>query len=712
MAENLVVNGQTYKGAKAVVLTNDQGEQKTYYTDAVLSVNGATPDENGNVVIEAGGVDQDELTAAVETALTEAKESGAFDGPQGPEGPQGPQGPQGEKGDTGETGPQGPQGEQGIQGEKGADGAPGADGATGPQGPTGPQGEKGDKGAKGEHGSGGKPVTDYGAKGDGTTDDTAAFQAALAANRIVFVPEGTYKLSDTILIEENSCLELAQSAVLNFTQTDVNCIAMQRLASIRGNHATIIVPYAFTANVIHASTDVDETSNTAVPPFTKWDPQWKMSRYITDINICKPDSRGFHYSVNGDCNGTAVYVACPSGFMWGVSMSGLRIAGAFNYGVRLYNVGSAWNHDMRIEAVIDACKIGVSVENSHYARIAATIQPRQALKSDGETTVSYAEHGIKLVDSNGIDLSSSRVWDWMKQNTDTGEYITLFKPNNQYQHIALFGDCRGLILDDYLYYAQSTYDIRELIYTDTQSNFDTMILLQEPITRWFKVKSGVPYYLDGTTDKKLLTPDDMAMHFDTNVVKGFTDVLSTATDENGDVLNGIGYIKRGYYLVAASGALAESAYHGSTGFIPIKSGDTLYVRGITIPEGGDGQSSFVVYDSTYTKISTIVTNNAAFFNQSGYYFEHTALDDGFKITVLPCAGHANAAYIRFGFLTRWMTGDVIMAAVNEEIKYTVDGFLADGVKVKGDSVVLASPSGKSFKLSVSDDGTLSVNAIT
>lgn len=86
MAENLVVNGQTYKGAKAVVLTNDQGEQKIYYTDAVLSVNGTTPDENGNVVIEAGGVDQDELTAAVETALTEAKESGAFDGPPGEKG--------------------------------------------------------------------------------------------------------------------------------------------------------------------------------------------------------------------------------------------------------------------------------------------------------------------------------------------------------------------------------------------------------------------------------------------------------------------------------------------------------------------------------------------------------------------------------------------------------------------------------------------------
>jgi hypothetical protein len=41
-------------------------------------------------------------------------------------------------------------------------------------------------------------VRDYGARGDGVTDDTAAFLAALAAARTVFVPDGHYILSDTI----------------------------------------------------------------------------------------------------------------------------------------------------------------------------------------------------------------------------------------------------------------------------------------------------------------------------------------------------------------------------------------------------------------------------------------------------------------------------------------------------------------------------------
>lgn len=76
---------------------------------------------------DSGGVDAEQLSAAIAEALQNAKDSGEFDGPQGEKG---------EKGDTGEAGPQGPQGEKGdkgdtgAQGEKGADGAKGADGTS------------------------------------------------------------------------------------------------------------------------------------------------------------------------------------------------------------------------------------------------------------------------------------------------------------------------------------------------------------------------------------------------------------------------------------------------------------------------------------------------------------------------------------------------------------------------------------------------------
>lgn len=126
----------------------------------VKSVNGTAPDANGNVALALeGGVNSAELTAAVEAALTEAKESGEFDGPAGPTGPKGETGSQGPKGDTGEkgeTGPQGPKGDPGEKGETGAKGDPGEKGETGATGSQGPKGDKGDTGETGPKGVDGK----------------------------------------------------------------------------------------------------------------------------------------------------------------------------------------------------------------------------------------------------------------------------------------------------------------------------------------------------------------------------------------------------------------------------------------------------------------------------------------------------------------------------------------------------------------------------
>ena len=50
-------------------------------------------------------------------------------------------------------------------------------------------------------------VLDFGATGDGTTDDTTAIQAALNASRYVVVPIGTYRLESTITVPANTRLE-------------------------------------------------------------------------------------------------------------------------------------------------------------------------------------------------------------------------------------------------------------------------------------------------------------------------------------------------------------------------------------------------------------------------------------------------------------------------------------------------------------------------
>lgn len=184
---------------------------------------------------EVGAIAQTELQAAIDTALAQAKASGAFDGDPGPQGAQGETGPKGPKGDTGETGPQGETG-VGIQsvvqttestedggtnvitvtktdgtsstfsvrnGSTGPAGADGKDGATGADGQDGTtptigdngnwfigdtdtgkpsRGEIGPAGADGTTGADGKSAYQFAVEG-GYTGTKAEFAAKLAQEK-------------------------------------------------------------------------------------------------------------------------------------------------------------------------------------------------------------------------------------------------------------------------------------------------------------------------------------------------------------------------------------------------------------------------------------------------------------------------------------------------------------------------------------------------
>lgn len=560
----------------------------------------------------------------------------------------------------------------------------------------------------------GVSVKKYGAKGDGVTDDTVAFQTALAENRVVLVPGGTYVLSATLTIGSNSELELSQDTVLNFTQTDSNGIEMKRLANLCGNHATINVPYAFAANVIHISTENDNGDATdAVPPFTRWSPQWKMSRYITDVNICKADYRGFHYSVDGDCYGNALYINCNESddfkYMWGVTMSGIRIAGGFVNGIYIHNEGTAWNHDMRIEAVIDACETGVLAENCNNMHLDVTFQPRRALNTDGVTYVPYAKWGIKLVDCLSADLSQAAIWDWNSTNT-------LYGTNEEYKFLALYGECAGTILNDFSYYQQA--DVRLRIYTDTESNLEKITILQEPFTRWFKPIDNEPYFYDGNANKKLMLATDKfyaeQMEF-IHTADGYYTYEEDFNNVKEPYQDGTRFNPATGAMEASSNAIFMEAREFSVG-------DVIRIRGINYANGlypfmcffnkSDGSYKGVFNFGTLISGGTSgsLTSSAGTYEWDASTYTLTVRFDNTNSAAM-CEAYT---FSIGGTYASGYDADSVILTVNEEIDYTAVWHgkprrIEESIYAQ--NVYLSSPNGTGYKITVADDGTLSAEVI-
>lgn len=527
---------------------------------------------------------------------------------------------------------------------------------------------------------------DYGAKGDGATDDTASFQRALAANRVVHVPGGEYKLSGELVIGNNCCLELSQDTVLNFTQTSGNCISLKMLSYIKGNHASVKVPYGFTGNVIYSSTALI-TDLYDIPGFKHWDPQWKPGRYITDLNILKPDTNGLHYSKDGTCNGNGIYLHAngndsPSNFMMAVDFSGLRIAGAFTYGIRSVvenAVGdSGFNFDMRLDGFIEACETGVLLDGNINPVMSVVVQPQKSQPVNG-TRKPYAKVGIKLVNTINANLMNTSVWDWDSDKT-------LWSEGGENQHLVMLGDCRGAILNERYYWSNPNYDIRSLIYTDTPSNLEKLVIINEPFTRWFKPDDMEPYFDNGETVRRLALKEELDEIAPVDKLPNFTNVLPTAIDKSGAIFQGTGFARYGMRWGSGNGTLiTNEPYYGCTGLIPVKSGDRVYLDGIKlIYSSSDTTPNVVLFKSDFSYAHHATAGNI---KGATWYFGYEETEEGFIVDLkAPLFTELSAAYVAFSF-SRNAIGAKPMISINEPISYTISGVLADGIKVKGENVI-------------------------
>ena len=523
-------------------------------------------------------------------------------------------------------------------------------------------------------------VRDYGADSYGVQISTTAFQNAIAANRVVHVPGGTYNLSGEIVIPPNCSLVLEQDTVLNFTNTSGNCISMHASASIIGNHGLIKVPYGFTGKVINIDAGLDE-SIVAVPPFTAWGPMYTAARYITDLHIGMFNSLGTAWSEDGTCTGTAVYLGAratdPMHFMWAIDLDRLRIAGGFKYGIHMdvtpgeteETKDQGWIHQTRISGFIDGCETGVYCKDATMSYFSVMVIPQIA-----ENKSRYAKNGFVLERCTEVDMSGARVIDWDSRRT-------LWAEGNEYQHIKLIGNCHGLILNDILYFGDQSHDIRDRIWTDTPGNLENINILQEPFTRWFKPREGVPYFYDGTSEKPLMLREELKEIVDTERTADFTNKVPTAINLDGTILNGTGYYESGYRWNGTDGALVADEWYGCIGLIPIKQGDVIRFKNLPILLPEDGYCQIIFYDASFKKIMN-VARNAMMGNAAYYWVENFVQnEDGFEVQIATTAASAAAAYFAISF-HRNEIGENPIITVNEPITYKQEGYLQDGILVK------------------------------
>ena len=112
----------------------------------------------------------------------------------------------------------------------------------------------------------------YGAKGDGSTDDTTAIQAALTACRLagggtVYVPEGTYIVSSMLQIGSGTTLQGAGAGATTIRAKSGSWAGVAQIGSINGLGVLITYNNASASNITVTGLTVDgnEAGITAIP---------------------------------------------------------------------------------------------------------------------------------------------------------------------------------------------------------------------------------------------------------------------------------------------------------------------------------------------------------------------------------------------------------------------------------------------------------------
>lgn len=137
----------------------------------------------------------------------------------------------------------------------------------------------------------------------------------------------------------------------------------------------------------------------------------------------------------------------------------------------------------------------------------------------------------------------------------------------------------------------------------------------------------------------------------------YTNLVPSSTDENGDIFSIKGY-SNGFYIDDSGAAVAKDGFT-CTGYIPVNSGDLIYIKGGTAFTSP--YSNIAIFDSDYNILGTLPITGEVDEASGIYYLSGLVIFDS---EMAPYALTQNAKYIRISFEC---DGKDLIVTANEKI---------------------------------------------
>jgi len=499
----------------------------------------------------------------------------------------------------------------------------------------------------------GTSVKAYGAIGDGSNNDTTAFVNALNNGGVIYVPKGTYIINEDLHLKPGTELRMTKETVIKTTGS----IIMHRWTQMTSG--IIRVPFDYTESAILINTELDSENQDISPMFVGGTPVLRTGRKIDGTTILKSGSENsdqtFADTIKSIGGIGIELIANPanveietedglktvgvSGALWNVDINA-NICGAFEKGIYARigenetELDDGWINDLKLSGITEACRVGVHLENVSNAFCDVIIQPNAATHySDGSdipnenvdyTKIVYAENGYRLENCKACTLLKARVWDWDYKRTRCNE-------SDEYKRIALIGDCSGLIINDFIYTHSST-DIRDKIYSNPIDNLDSMVVLQEPVTKYFKKsEEDKPIFNNGESSKELVLKDYFDEHFKTEKLYYYEDnILPNSKPGQDELLNKMGYLVGN--RIDADVNNENNQNFIITGYIDCTPGTTLYLKGLAVDNSAHYGNKIIYYYENSTKIQALNTNHIA---NATYFINYERDDNNISKMTIP-----------------------------------------------------------------------------